>query len=404
MPKAAPYIYNAQSWTAEQFVADIKLKASMPASSDYTDEKILEVGNEAIWSTLSLPEVTNNGNNWGQSFTHVINGTYGAEGGTGPYEVTSNRTPGSWAGNGQEYELPPAVSAGTIQFVTYKQGNSEHALQHIPHSDFFKLWLEDQSSGTPWAYTIWENKLKVLPRASTSLSGTFQIYYVRRHPQVMLFADNFMNIDRFYPLVNLSEATGYTESNLPGYPPTWWPKEAGFIPDYSTGEAGESTSLPFPFRWDIVQQNTPYSPRVVDMDYLYTTYDDSSKYRVYVNHDIYPLEQIIPGVSGADPSPALDVKRNPVGTFTLCASGTSPYVHLTHELREAAATQAAAIILRNIGSIEEAAAYDNKVARLIAGVQNQMTPRVKSAPLKVTNHQSIMRSISRSGRNRGRRY
>lgn len=397
---SATYIYNAVSWTAEKLISDIRRKAKIPASSDYSDEVILDVANESIWTTLSLPELTNDGGYWGQSFTHQITGANDA---VAPVTgVAPDNRPGSVHGAGREYELPPAVAAGAIKFVTYKEpGGREWQLQHLPLTDFFDIWANSENSGTTWAYCLWENKLKVLPAASSSLDGTFQIYYNRRHPQVMKFEGNFLNIGEFTPALYSGGSPlnqGRIEAVEGQTIPTWWPQDN----DYSCGVDGDGVESIFPFRWDIIGSVGPHSHRVVDMDYYSSNIIDAI-YRLQINREQYPLEYILPGAS----SPAFpfleDDKRPVIGTFVLAAAGTSPYVHLPHELTEACALQAAASILRDIGSIEEAATYDNRTDKLILRVQNQMAPRVKNAPLKVVNPSSIVRSTSNRGRRSGNR-
>ena len=399
MAFAAPYIYNGVSWTAADFIADIKRNLQLPASSDYDDDTILEVGNQAILSTLSDPMLLNGGGFWGQQFTHKI------AGGNLWIESTSQQAPDNYAGSlngdGLEYELPPAVSAGTIEFVTYQEADGREVnLRHIPETQFYEEYLDNSNtSGTPWAYCIRENRIKLLPKATQSLSGSINIRYTRRHPKVMQLAGNFKYLSSFTPIGTagptvLDQAELTCSSDLPN--PTWWPGN-GF-----SAYGIEDASVPadqMPFRWDIISSIGPHGFRIVDMDYLYVkSTDETSAYQLVVHSEQYPMKTILPWTE-KNPVYADNASRAVLGTFVLAAAGTSPYVHLIPELREAASLKAAATIARNTGNIEEAAAYENLVQSQIQRVQNQAAPRVKRAPLKVNNPNSIMSAVGR-----GRRY
>lgn len=158
---------NPVTWTAAQVLADVRRKASLPATStDWTDAVILREATDALWSFAG----------WAL-----------AQGGEGRLLASLDR-PVSGALTGafgqREFVLPPHAVASTVDNITWTDatGQTQSRLARMDHAEE-PVWTGPQETGSPAMYTLLADRVRVYPAPNTG--GTLRITYQRRHPELI---------------------------------------------------------------------------------------------------------------------------------------------------------------------------------------------------------------------------
>lgn len=153
--------YNANTWTADELVADVRRRARISDNdSDYTATTILREATDQIWSIPARIEAQ-------------------ARNGRKMFDISRSVTADSVSEDGADYVLPPMCSADAISSVFWVNSAGDAIKLSYVSIDREPEMLGD--SGDPVAYSLLDREIRLYP-TPTDVTGTIRIIYQRRHP------------------------------------------------------------------------------------------------------------------------------------------------------------------------------------------------------------------------------
>ena len=332
------YDQNAQRWTSADILADVRRKASLPATStDYTDAVLLREATDVLWSFAGWA-LSQAGEGRGLSFLNrpTVEGLL-------LFTALSTRV--------GEVALPALAIADTVSNVFWfsQPGTEQIRLSQIdPAEEAGYIGV----SGNPAAYAIYEGRLKLFPQPNTG--GTVRINYQRRHGELVI--DDVTNVLTI----------------------------TSFIPGTSTANFAATTNPPMGVvagsEVDLYAANYPY--RLLLGGVTVTATSTTS------------MTLSLPGpVDNVYTTVGL-----PLTGARICRAGQTPYVSMPLELRAAVTEKITANVLRIVGDLQGMQAAELAAKEELSRVMQMLSPRAKRDKPKAVNWFSHLRAGAASRR------
>lgn len=319
---------NAGTWLASELLSDVRQKARIPAGTLDYTDAILL--EEATRAIWSFAGWAMAKSRDGRLLSMLDKGS-------------SSFWNTTYAQN-RECDLPWDAVGDTIDSVVWvDSGGNESRLEIIDEAS--QPLYDSPTSQTvyPWGYTLVGGRLRLYPKPQ--VAGRVRIVYQRRLPRLVLPTGIHQNIT-----ASTITATNFTVTH-------------SGTPALAQGD-----------RFDVIQSAYPYRYQVENAAVL--------SVGPPITSSTYNQNTLWIGTTSA----------NSFANQTLVLSGSSPYVHLPLEFKQALTQKIAAQVLGDIGDMTGSQALEQRAETELVRVLEAMNPRAQSNKVKVVNPFSLMRT------------
>lgn len=241
----------------------------------------------------------------------------------------------------REFNLPALAVADTIDSVTFRDSsNNEWPLALIDQAEQGS-YDTPTTTGTPSGYALLGERIRIYPGGVANAGGTFRVNYRRRHPE--LVADTAL-----IQTTSTISSNGGTLSNVVLTQPY----------TFAVGDELDIFAPSYPYRLQVagarVTQLVPTNTVAIDVPFSYF--------------------------------------GSTVAGLRVAKAGTSPFVALPLEFRQALNNKIVSALLRDAGDLQGMNAAEAAAKDELSRVMQLLSPRVKRDRPKAVNPFSLLRA------------